>query len=435
MRFLSALGVCFVSQFVLLAGTAHAQVVMQDLTTLGTAPDPLSDHFQSDTDNRYAAQGIMLGPIVVSGSADEAVGYTNNADRLAGGQGSSAFQTNANLEAHLMGSSRGVWAGSTVSSFYYPSVERQNQTSWTAHLRGYEELGAHYLAYRYEHQRLNQMSTDLGVLAVGRPIPYNTDSFDLSDRIRLHGRLAVTGGVHVDRFVFADVPGLDSSLQQTYRNRFLIDETLGLRYSLTQDSTLMAVIQGTQVRYTTSRYGLPTRNSNGFMALVGYDYAFPGPFQVRVLGGYQRRNYASDAYQPFGTFYAELRGVWSPTHLTQLSLGVSRGIADSAFENVIGFVYTVASLRVRHVYSRNLVLQAEAGIQAGGAGRTPAIFKNTPLYQQNESQKNYVFNVSAERRINHHLSVSLLNSFQNANAAGTRRYSIDSVTVDLKYSL
>ena len=408
---------------------------MQDLTALGKTTDPLSDGFQSDTDRRYASQGLLFGPLAISGSADEAMGYTNNADRIAGGEGSSAFQTNANLDARLVGSSRAVRIGGTVSSVYYPSVKRQNQTTWTTQLQGYEEFGAHYLAYRYGHQRLNQMSTDLGALALNRPIPYNDDSLDLSDRIRLHGRLAITGGVHAERFVFTEVPEIGALLQQTYRNRFLINENLGLRYSLAEDSSLLAVIQGTQIRYTTNRYGLPKRDSDGFMALVGYDYAFPGPFQVRVLGGYQRRNYTSRAYRPFETFYAELRGVWSPTHMTQFSLGVSRGIADSAFENVIGFVYTIASLRVRHVYSRNLTFQAEAGLQIGGAGRTPAIFQNTPLYQENESQKNYVFNVSAERRINRHFSLILNNSFQNANAAGTSRYSIESITFDLKYSL
>ena len=142
MRFFSAMGMYVFLQLFVFGCSANAQVVMQDLTALGTTADPLSDGFQSDTNRRYAPQGLLFGPLAISGSADEAMGYTNNADKIAGGEGSSAFQTNANLDARLVGSSSAIRVGAAVSSPFYPSGRRQNQTTWTTRLQGYKELGA-----------------------------------------------------------------------------------------------------------------------------------------------------------------------------------------------------------------------------------------------------------------------------------------------------
>ena len=120
-----------------LSGVAHAQVVTQNLSDLGSAQDSLSvDAFQSDTDRRYGAQGLRYGPWAINGGASEGWGYTNNADQMMGGFPSAASTTNANLEGLLSQSRRLINIGATVSQQYYPERKVQNQTNWTAFLRG-----------------------------------------------------------------------------------------------------------------------------------------------------------------------------------------------------------------------------------------------------------------------------------------------------------
>ncbi|MBS1103238.1 outer membrane beta-barrel protein [Gluconobacter sp. Dm-62] len=434
---LFALGIGGALQSPLFLGkAAYAQVVTQNLSALGSPESSATvDAFQSDTDHRYGAQGLRFGPWAVNGEASEGWGYTNNADQIMGGVPSAVSQTKADLEGLLTQSRRQVRVGASVNQLYYPERQLQDQTNWSAFLSGDERLGHDRLEYHLSHEKMTQMPFDLGALAANRPVPYFVQDLALDDRIETHGKLSIIPNFDLKRFQFADLGGSDAYLQQSYRNRLLFSEGVGLRYSLAEGSDLLMIAQGVEIRYSSNRFNLPSRNSNGFSALAGYDYQIPGPFNVRVLGGYQSRSYAASAYKTLNTFYVELRGTWTPTHLTRVSLTVSRGIADSAFESVVGFVYTNAALDIRHVYSRNLVLHAGAQVQQGGAGRTPAIFEHTPLYQVMTSQLNSDFSVGFDWALDRNFSLGVSNIYRNANAVGTGRYSIDTAVISVKYQL
>ncbi|MBF0888687.1 outer membrane beta-barrel protein [Gluconobacter sp. LMG 1744] len=437
MRLFFALEIGIASQLSLfLSGAAHAQVVTQNLSALGSAEDGLSvDAFQSDTDRRYGSQGLQYGPWAISGGASEGWGYTNNADQMMGGVPSVASVTNANLEGLLTQNRRLLDIGATVSQQYYPERKLQNQTNWTAFLRGYEKIGRHRLSYRFDHEKMTQMPSDLGAAEVNQPIPYFTEDLSLDDRIETRGRLSIIPNFDLKRFLFTDLPGDNIYLHQSYRDRLLFSEGVGVRYSLAEGSDLLLIGQGVEIRYSNNRFHLPSRDSNGFSALLGYDYEIPGPFSIRVLGGYQNRFYNVSAYKTLNTFYAELRGTWTPTRMTRVSLTVSRGISDSAFESVIGFVYTTAALDIRQVYSRNVVLHAGFQIQQGGAGQSPAIFNNTPLYQTMTSQLNANFSVGVDWALDQHFSLEASNVYRNTNASGSSRYSIDMAMISVKYQL
>ncbi|MFT9365752.1 MAG: outer membrane beta-barrel protein [Gluconobacter sp.] len=437
MRLFFALEIGIASQLSLfLSGAAHAQVVTQNLSALGSAEDGLSvDAFQSDTDRRYGSQGLQYGPWAISGGASEGWGYTNNADQMMGGVPSAASVTNAHLEGLLTQNRRLLDIGATVSQQYYPERKLQNQTNWTAFLRGYEKIGRHRLSYRFDHEKMTQMPSDLGAAEVNQPIPYFTEDLSLDDRIETRGRLSIIPNFDLKRFLFTDLPGDNIYLHQSYRDRLLFSEGVGVRYSLAEGSDLLLIGQGVEIRYSNNRFHLPSRDSNGFSALLGYDYEMPGPFSIRVLGGYQNRFYNVSAYKTLNTFYAELRGTWTPTRMTRVSLTVSRGISDSAFESVIGFVYTTAALDIRQVYSRNVVLHAGFQIQQGGAGQSPAIFNNTPLYQTMTSQLNANFNVGVDWALDQHFSLEASNVYRNTNASGSSRYSIDMAMISVKYQL
>ena len=437
LRLFFALEIGIASQLSLfLSGAAHAQVVTQNLSALGSAEDGLSvDAFQSDTDRRYGSQGLQYGPWAISGGASEGWGYTNNADQMMGGVPSVASVTNANLEGLLTQNRRLLDIGATVSQQYYPERKLQNQTNWTAFLRGYEKIGRHRLSYRFDHEKMTQMPSDLGAAEVNQPIPYFTEDLSLDDRIETRGRLSIIPNFDLKRFLFTDLPGDNIYLHQSYRDRLLFSEGVGVRYSLAEGSDLLLIGQGVEIRYSNNRFHLPSRDSNGFSALLGYDYEMPGPFSIRVLGGYQNRFYKVSAYKTLNTFYAELRGTWTPTRMTRVSLTVSRGISDSAFESVIGFVYTTAALDIRQVYSRNVVLHAGFQIQQGGAGQSPAIFNNTPLYQTMTSQLNANFNVGVDWALDQHFSLEASNVYRNTNASGSSRYSIDMAMISVKYQL
>ncbi|MFT8802346.1 MAG: outer membrane beta-barrel protein [Gluconobacter cerinus] len=434
---LFALGIGGALQSPLFLGkAAYAQVVTQNLSALGGPESSETvDAFQSDTNHRYGAQGLRFGPWTVNGEASEGWGYTNNADQIMGGVPSAVSQTKANLEGLLIQSRRRINIGTSVNQLYYPERGLQDQTNWSAFLSGDERLGHDRLEYHLSHEKMTQMPFDLGALAANRPVPYFVQDLALDDRIETHGKLSIIPNFDLKRFQFSDLGGSDIYLQQSYRNRILFSEGIGLRYSMAEGSDLLMIAQGVEIRYSSNRFSLPSRNSNGFSALAGYDYEMPGPFSVRVLGGYQSRSYKASAYKALNTFYVELRGTWTPTHLTRVSLTVSRGIADSAFESVVGFVYTNAALDIRHTYSRNLVLHAGAQVQQGGAGKTPAIFEHTPLYQVMTSQLNSDFSVGFDWALDRNFSLGASNIYRNANAVGTGRYSIDTAVISIKYQL
>ncbi|WP_042061784.1 outer membrane beta-barrel protein [Acidomonas methanolica] len=420
----------------LACGVARAQIITQNLSALGGPPDdPAMDALQADTLQRYAAQGWNFGPLSVHGYASQGVGYTNNADRLYGGHPSVALQTNAELGGRLLETAGRTDVMLSVNSLHYPSRSIQDRTNWTAGLQGYRDFGMNRLSYSYNHQKLTQMPTDLGAAALDRPVPYRLDAFDLNLLVPTRGRISIVPDVRLNSFNFDNMSTTDPYLRQAYRNRVVVSEGAALRYALADDSALLALMQGTEIRYTNDQLHLPSRDSNGLAALAGYEYSGAGLWRVRMVGGYQYRRYASALYKPIDTFYAEVDGRWVPTRLTQVTFSLSRGIADSAAESVVGFIYTTASVRVRHVYARNIVLEAGVSVQQGGGPSTPEIFRGTPLYMERRSQSNVAFDLSGGWSIDRHFVLGLQNQFLNANAVGSTRYNIDTATLTLHYYL
>ena len=98
------------------------------------------------------------------------------------------------------------------------------------------------------------------------------------------------------------------------------------------------------------------------LALGGIDYGGT-IWNVRLLAGWEQRDFAASQYRAHGAPVAEADVVWSPSGLTTITGTLARTIEDAAQEGVAGYTYTVARLAIDHEYLRNVLLHGAASVQ------------------------------------------------------------------------
>ena len=148
--------------------------------------------------------------------------------------------------------------------------------------------------------------------------------------------------------------------------------------------------------------------------------------------GYQERDFNNAAFATIRAPVAQVEIAWLPTRLTTLTATITNGIEDGAFESVVGFTATTATLRLRHEYARNIILGAHLDIQKGSYPATPAILDATVLTQPRSDQKNYGGGLDANWLINRHLRLDASYDVTNQNAIDTTRFTTHSVLIRLR---
>lgn len=149
---------------------------------------------------------------------------------------------------------------------------------------------------------------------------------------------------------------------QAYRDRNVLQGGLTGRYEVAPLRSILFVLRGTDTHYTQPQPGAPSRNSTGGLALVGIERG-DGVWDLRLLAGWEQRDFVAPQYHAHGAPAAEADVTWSPSGLTTVTGTLSRTIEDAAQEGVAGYTSTTARLVVDHEYLRNVLLNGFASVQ------------------------------------------------------------------------
>jgi hypothetical protein len=170
------------------------------------------------------------------------------------------------------------------------------------------------------------------------------------------------------------------------------------------------VIRDTNTDYVSPRaneFG-PSRSSNAISVLAGIDYVSSAVWRYRLLIGYEMRDFNSPQYKNRAAPIAEANVIWTPTGLTTVTAKVARTIEDAADENVAGYEYTSAQLRVDHEYLRNVLLDGYIGLQ------------RADYLGQNSSETLYQFGAGATYLVNRNVRLSL--TYDLVDRQGSRNF-------------
>ncbi|NHO18131.1 outer membrane beta-barrel protein [Acetobacter oeni] len=421
--------------------SAYAQVVDQYLPAMGTGAGELSEEpAQVRALESYQPLGARWGPLSVQADGGESIGYSSNVDLLPQNRHASpTVETTGHVGAvALFEHNNQVHADLSVDDTRYTSRSLQNRTNWTGSAGTTHYFGRDELGVAFTHLTLVQMPTESGALILVGPVPYNLDDGRISYLVRTHGRLSFLPEFNVQHYYFGKptyTGGVSPFQDQSYRDRVIINEELTARYELLKNSNLLLLGRGTEIRYSNDNQGYPTRNSNGFSVLGGYDSNEAGPIRFRAVVGYQLRTYAAALYPKVTSPIAEASLRWEPTRLTSAVLSVTHGIEDSAFDAVLGYTNTQAKLVVTHAFARNIVFGFHGVVMQANYPSTSSALAGTSIAQQAHEQDMYGFGINGTMYLNRHLSLSLAYDYSSESAYLGPMFPVHYVQVGVHFAL
>ncbi|WP_242011449.1 outer membrane beta-barrel protein [Acetobacter fallax] len=413
----------------LLPVCGYAQVVDQYFPAMGTGAGELSEEpAQIRATQAYQPLGARWGPLSVHADGAEGIGYSSNVDLLPQTiHRSASIDTQGHVGVVAMFEhDNQAHADISVDDTRYPSRSLQNRTTWNASVGATHHFGRDELGVSFTHLSLVQMPTESGALILVGPVPYNLDDGRISYLIQTHGRISFIPEINVQHYYFGTPSIVNNPLtyvNQSYRDRVIVNEGFTARYEILKNSHLLFLARGTQISYgsaqissSSSDQGFPTRNSNGFSVLGGYDSNEAGPIRFRAVVGYQLRAYSAALYERVTSPIAEASLRWEPTRLTSAVVSVTHGIEDSAFESVLGYTNTQAQLTVTHAFARNIVFGFHSEVRQASYPSTSSKLAGTPIYQQAHNQNMYGFGINGTFYLNRHISLSLSYDYSSQSA-------------------
>ena len=340
----------------------------------------------------YQEQGIRLGSFVLNGAWDEKLGYDSNITGASHPVGSALVRTTGTASAISDWSRDRLGVALGVDDYNYLSASRQNYTNFNAGLGGGYTLGEHDLNVGYSHLRLHELGTDIGAVATATPITYDVDAVR-ADYTVDRGRFTFVPNVEFQHFDFGSANVLGQQVSQSYRDRTVLTGGVTTRFALSEQRSLLLVLQGSSSHYLDPQPG-PTNNSKTVLALAGLDYQATGPFRYRLLVGAELREFESARYGTRAGPIAEASVIWTPTGLTTVTGSVRRAIEEPQTELTSGYTASTFRVTVDHELQRNVLLQ--------GRG----VFQAIEYLQGNQSTTSYSVGGGANWLVNRRLRLS-----------------------------
>ena len=426
-----------VSAFILGVPAANAQAIDQYFagpgTSIGGTP---SDNSQARALSGYDTRGIQVGSFVVRPQLSEGLGYNTNIDGIAGGKGSAVSETKASVMTASDWSRNSAYLGLTLDQQVYPERTIENQTNWTATLGGTLTVGRDTIGATYSHINMTQSPGSLDAVTVLQPAVYQVDMAALSYTATSFGRFEFVPTVQVAKFNFDDtiVPG--ETFGENYRDRVILQGGLTTRYDLADDRTLLLVVTGTHISYTTAVADLPNRDSNGLQVLTGIDVATPGAnIRLRILVGYQVRNYRSPLFSSISAPTLEASVIWTPTRLTTVTLTGRRDIEDAADESIGGYTYTAARLNVDHELRRNVRLNGYVDLERADFQSVNGLSQSASVLQPGSAQTIYSVGTGATWLLNRTTRLSGTYQFSDRQGVPSSTYNSHVAMITLGFQL
>ncbi len=357
---------------------AAAAVVGCVAAYAGVRAELLSDYFPTGVPGYGTAPGVTVAsrerpdfdpPGVRAGSSvlhplwEEGLGYDDNVFGSGDNKrGSWMVGTHPSL---LVGSdwSRDSLAGYvSVNDRRYLDQPRQSYTNWTASLGGSLSVGRDQLTVSVAHFDLHQPRTELDALPTDEPVAYRVDDARAGYTIALN-RLSITPGLAFStyRYDATTIRGVPTS--QAYRDRDVVQGAVTTRYELSPQRNFLLVTRLLGVHYVEPQSGEPTRDSNGYQVLLGFEDDADAVWRYRVLLGWEMRAFHASQYNTHQAPIAEGSLIWSPSGMTTITATLTRSIEDAAQEGIAGYTYSRARLVLDHEYLRNVLFQVSASLQ------------------------------------------------------------------------
>ncbi|MGI4795583.1 MAG: outer membrane beta-barrel protein [Janthinobacterium lividum] len=342
------------------APSAQAQLIdtYLDRSLQGTGVTP-GVTVASRSRPEYTEVPVRLGSFLVQPELDQSFGYDDNVTGSSRAQGSTVSETTASLGAISNWSRDSLGAFTTVDTLQYPEQPRQSFTNWSASLAGRKDIGRDALYASYTHLNLDQTSRTLDAPQLDHPVAVRVDDLRAVyetqfSRLLLRPSLDVTDDSY-DNGIVGGLPYL-----QNFRDRIVISPSLEAHYEMAPLRNLVLVVRDSQASYRNRPAGTPTRNFNDASLLGGIDYDTGGLVQLRLLAGYERRDFTSGSFPTIAAPVVEASAVYTPTGLTTLTATASRYIEDAAADLTVGYTETALAVQIDHEYLHNVVLKARA---------------------------------------------------------------------------
>lgn len=354
----------------------------------------------------YAEQGAQVGPYVVRADLDESIGYNSNVGGVSGGSGSAVLGTAPSLTVQSDWSRNALGISLSADDLRYLDAPQQNTLSWTTGIGGSYSLGRGSLSLAYSHAEAYQAPTSIGSPTTATPIPFTADDFRANWVIDL-GRIKATPNFELtlDRYGTADV--INQPSNQSFRDANLIQGGVTFNYELSDQGSLLLVLQGIDSDYIKNVPGTPSLSSTSGLVLAGIDYQYDGVWRYQLLGGVEARTFAASGFGTRVAPIAQATAIWTPTRLTTLTGQLLRSLDQPTTVGTSGFTYDSAELRVDHEVLRNVLLNGEIGAQAA------------EYEQGGGTQVQYYTSAGATWLLNRHLSLTGQYTFTKQSSSGS----------------
>lgn len=311
----------------------------------------------------YEEPGVRLGSYVVNARLDESVGYDSNITGVSHGVGDGFIRTSPSIIANSDWSRDRLGLSASVDNYSYFSNPALSYTNYNASIGGGYTIGRHNLNVGYSHFRQHELGTDIGAVASTSPVTYDVDDIRTDYTFEM-GRFSFVPNVDVRLYQFGSALILGQPANQQFRDRTVLSGGVTTRYELSDQRSILVVVQGINSHYLRPQRGQPSNNSKSALLLAGLDYQATGLWRYRVLGGVEVREFASSQFGTRTAPVVEASVIYTPTGLTTVTGSVRREIEDPQSEGVAGYTYTTVGVVLDHEYRRNILLQGRANFQA-----------------------------------------------------------------------
>jgi O-antigen/teichoic acid export membrane protein len=376
----------------------------------------------------FTPPGVRVGSLILNPSLQEGVGYDSNLLGSAQPSGSLGIATQPALLLRSDWGRHSLGFYVSLENRLYPELLSQNQTNWNATLGGGIDIGHDRLILAAAHQSLHETNTDFDAVTADAPINYQIEQVRAAYASRLN-RWLLTPEIEFSTFRYDRAILAGNPQPQRYRNRDVVEGGVTLSYALTPERHLLLVTRAASTRYIQPQAGAPTRNSSGFLTLVGLDNDLDGLWRYRLLVGFETRNFVATQYSSHIAPIAEAAVIWNPSGLTTVTATLSRSIEDAAQEGVGGYVYTTGRVAVDHEYLRNILLAGSVGYRHAaytqGGGSQGAVLLGSGA----------TWLIDRNLRLSATYALTLQTGAQNQGLVGGGDYTRNVLLLTLRYAL
>ncbi len=311
----------------------------------------------------YQEPGVRLGAYTVNARLDESVGYDSNILGVTGGPSSGFVKTSPSINANSNWSRNRFGISASLDDYSYFSASGLSYTNYSVSVGGGYTIGRHDLNIGYSHLRQHELGTDIGAVATTTPLPYDVDAVRADYTVEA-GRFSFVPNIDVRLFQFGNAAVVGQPANQSYRDRTVVIGGVTTRYELSDQRSILVVLQGINSHYIRPQSQQVSNNSKSFLLLAGLDYQATGLWRYRLLGGVEVRAFDASQYGTRTAPIAEANVIYTPTGLTTLTGFVRRQIEDVQSEGTAGYTFTTTGIVVDHEYRRNILLQGRGSFQA-----------------------------------------------------------------------